>query len=53
VSSGAVTDISVLVALLIGEPEAGAILDVLSRLDQCRISAVRVRGFDRHGRTSR
>ena len=41
-SSGAVTDSSVLVALLIGEPEAGAILDVLSRLDQCRISAVNV-----------
>jgi len=42
VSSGAVIDSSVLVAVLIGEPEAGVILDVLSGLEQCRISAVNV-----------
>ena len=41
-SSGAVIDSSVLVAVLIGEPEAGVMLDVLSGLEQCRISAVNV-----------
>ena len=41
-SSGAVIDSSVLVAVLVGEPEAGVILDVVSGLEQCRISAVNV-----------
>ena len=41
-SSGAVIDSSVLVAVLVGEPEAGAVLDVLAGLEQCRISAVNV-----------
>ena len=41
-SNGAVIDGSVLVAVLIGEPEAGVILDVLAGLEQCRISAVTV-----------
>ena len=41
-NAGAVIDSSVLVAVRIGEPEAGVILDVLAGLEQCRISAVTV-----------
>ena len=41
-SAGAVIDSSVLVAVLVGEPEAEAVLDVLAGLEQCRISAVSV-----------
>jgi len=38
----AVIDSSVLVAVLVGESEAGAVLDVLADLEQCHISAVNV-----------